>query len=258
MAAGVSIVRHLGGKMMRIGVIGTGTIATALVRGIAAAHQHITVSNRSAENARALAQEFPNVTVADNQSVLDQSDLIVIALMASAAPQILSGLQFRPDHRVISMMAGATLDDVAQMVVPADAAAIWVPFPGIAIGGSPVIAQGDIELVQHVVTAANTVYPVQTDDELSAYLCAQAVLSPVACLAADAAAWLAPRVADPTGAEGFLRQLLSSSLMNSRADALIAALNTPGGYNQQLRIMMENSGMRGALQDGLTKLEMRE
>jgi pyrroline-5-carboxylate reductase len=243
---------------MRIGVLGTGTIATAVVRGIATAHDQITVSVRNAQNAQTLAQEFNSVCVANNQTVLDQSDVILLGLMAQDAPEILSVLRFRSDQLVISMMAGATLSELAPHVAPARAAAIMVPFPGIAAGESPVIAQGDIGLVGNVVTSANTVHAVQTDDELSAYLCAQAVLSPVACLVDDAAKWLGTRVSDPDTAQAFIRQLVSSSLTNNRADALITALNTPGGYNQQLRIMMENSGMRSAILDGLTQLEGRK
>ena len=41
---------------MKIGVIGTGTIATAVVQGIAGDGHQITVSDRSATNACALAE----------------------------------------------------------------------------------------------------------------------------------------------------------------------------------------------------------
>jgi len=243
---------------MRIGVIGTGTIASAVVRGIAGQGGRITVSERSARHARALVEAFDTVTVAPNQAVIDQSDVILLGLMAETAPDILAALAFRPDQRVVSMMAGASLAEVAAMVAPARASAIMLPFPGIASGGSPVIAQGDAGLVRSVVTPANTVYAVETPEELAAYLCAQAVLSPVARLAEDAAAWLAPRLSDPDAGDAFLRHLLSSSLANARAGALVASLNTPGGYNQRLRVMLEQRGMRDALRNGLDTLEAGE
>ncbi|WP_368041156.1 NAD(P)-binding domain-containing protein [Leisingera sp. ANG59] len=244
--------------MKRIGVIGTGTIASAVVRGIAAQRHRILVSERSAHNAHALAEAFEDVTVADNQSVVDKSDVVLLGLMAEAAPRILEPLAFRTDQRVISMMAGATMTQVAAMVAPAQVAAIMVPFPGIATGGSPVIVQGDIALVQDIVTPANTVYAVETDAELAAYLCAQAVLSPVARLAEDAAGWLGPRVSNPDAGETFLRHLLSSSLANSRAGDLVEALNTPGGYNQRLRMALEQGGMHDTLRSGLDRLETGE
>lgn len=97
---------------MKIGVIVTGTIATALVRGIAGDGHQITVSKRSAANAAGLARDLANVRVADNQAVLDQSDTVFVGLMAESAPRILAALRFRPDHRVILQMGGATLEQV--------------------------------------------------------------------------------------------------------------------------------------------------
>lgn len=240
---------------MRIGVIGTGTIAAAVVRGIAGDGHRITVSERGARHAQALAEAFENVTVAPNQAVVDQSDILIVALMAEAAQDILRALSFRPDQQVISVMAGATLARVAAMVTPAKAAAIMIPFPGIASGGSPVLAQGDTDLVRALVAPANTVYTIRSDPEMAAYMSAQAVLSPVARLVEDAADWMATRVSDPDLGEAFLRHLVSSSLHDTPAAALVEALNTPGGYNQRLRQALEDSGMRTALRDGLDKLE---
>jgi pyrroline-5-carboxylate reductase len=55
---------------MRIGVIGCGTIASAVVHGIAGDGHQITVSERSSRYADALAAAYDNVTVADNQGVV--------------------------------------------------------------------------------------------------------------------------------------------------------------------------------------------
>ena len=55
---------------MRIGFIGTGTIARAMVTGIANDGHAITVSNRGAAHAAHLANTFDAVTIAPNQTVL--------------------------------------------------------------------------------------------------------------------------------------------------------------------------------------------
>ena len=47
---------------MRIGVIGCGTIASAVIRGIAQDDHQITVSERSASHSNALAETYENVT----------------------------------------------------------------------------------------------------------------------------------------------------------------------------------------------------
>ncbi len=240
---------------MKIGVLGTGTIASAVVRGIAGDGHEITVSERSASQSAALATAFENVSVADNQTVLDRSDVVFLGLMAEAALEVLEGLRFRGDQQVISMMAGVSLEQLSAMVTPAQARAIVIPFPGIAKGGSPVFMLGDIDLVNQIFSSRNSVFETRDNAELEAYQSAQAVLSPVARMVDDASNWLGERVEDPAQGEAFLRALVASSLTASACAPLINALNTPGGFNQRLRLHMEDSGMGATLKAGLDKLE---
>lgn len=239
---------------MRIGVIGCGKIASATVRGIAADGHQITVSERSAVHANALSESFANVRIADNQGVVDASDVIFLGLMAETAPDILGALAFREGQRIITFMAGASLSAADAMVRPARAVAIMMPFPGIAEGGTPVMMQGDETLVRELFGARNSIFPLKTAEELAAYLCAQAVLSPAARMVQDAAGWLGERVSDKVQAEAFLRVLVTSNLSAMTSAALLEALNTPGGYNQRLRQHMEAAGMPDALRDGLDAL----
>ncbi|WP_291737414.1 NAD(P)-binding domain-containing protein, partial [Leisingera sp. F5] len=127
---------------MRLGFLGCGTIASAVVRGLAGKGHRITVSERSKFQSAALAGAFGDVTAAGNQAVIDASDVIFLGMMAEAAEGILKELVFREDQQVISFMAGADLGRVADLAAPAKAAAVMIPFPGIAQGGSPVIALG--------------------------------------------------------------------------------------------------------------------
>lgn len=240
---------------MRLGVIGTGTIATAAMRGIAGDGHQITVSRRSAANAEGLARDFPNVSVADNQTVLDQSDVVFVALLAGDAPRILRELAFRPDQQVITLMTGISPDEVAALTAPAPVVAQMLPFPAVANGGSPIIVLGAPDLVQALFGARNRIFALRDAAEMDAYLCAQALLSPVARMVADAAGWLGARVDDTPQAEAFLRTLIASSLADMESNALVQALNTPGGYNQRLRLHMEASGMGQALVAGLDALE---
>jgi len=67
---------------MRLGVTGCGTIASAVVRGVADDGHSIAVSERSSTHANALAEAYENVRIADNQAVVDASDVIFLGLMA--------------------------------------------------------------------------------------------------------------------------------------------------------------------------------
>lgn len=239
---------------MRLGFLGTGTIATAVVQGIAEDGHQITVSRRSEARSAALARAHAAVTVAEAQEVIDRSEVVFLGLMAETAAQVLPGMEFHAGQKVISFMAGATLDEVAVLVRPAEAVAVMMPFPAIAQGGSAIMMQGDPEIVETLFGARNRVFVVRDSAELQAYLAAQAVLSPVTAMVGQAADWLGARVADPAQGEAFLRVLVSSSLEQSDCAALLEALNTPGGYNQRLRLAMEAAGMGATLKDGLDTL----
>lgn len=236
---------------MRIGVIGCGTISSAAVQGIAGDGHEITVSERSAHHAAALSEMFDNVRVADNQTVVDRSEVLFLGLMAEVAPDVLGTLRFRTDQKVITFMAGLSLEEVDTMVHPARAVAIMMPFPGIAEGGTPIMMYGDSAIVAEIFGARNSIFPVENTEEMAAYLCAQAVLSPVARMVSDAAEWLGEKVSDKAQGETFLRELVASSLSGMACAPLIEALNTPGGYNQRLRLHMEAQGIGPALKSGL-------
>lgn len=239
---------------MRIGVIGCGTIASAVVHGIAGDGHEIAVSQRSAVHAEALSKAYENVVIMENQAVVDASDVIFLGLMAEIAPDVLGALTFREDQRIITFMAGASLEEADALVRPARAVAIMMPFPGIAQGGTPTIMHGDAALVEEIFGAKNDVFALESGEEMAAYLSAQAVLSPVARLVSDTADWLGSRVADKSKGEAFLRKLITSSLTNTEAAALLEALSTPGGYNETMRIHMDANGMRDALKSGLDRL----
>ena len=239
---------------MRIGVIGCGTIARAVVEGIVHDGHEITVSKRSAHHSTSLAEAYENVRIADNQKVVDASDILFLGLMAEVAEDVLGPLTFREGQIAITFMAGASLEEADALVRPARATAIMMPFPGIAQGGTPIMMYGDPDIVANIFGASNSVFPVRDGDEMAAYLCAQAVLSPVTRMVGDAADWLGDRVSDKNQGEAFLRELIASNLSAIACGPLIEALNAPGGYNQRLRLHMEALGMTKALKDGLDNL----
>jgi pyrroline-5-carboxylate reductase len=248
---------------MKIGVIGTGTIASAVVDGIAADGHQIMVSARSATHAARLAAAYDTVVIAENQAVLDGSDVIFLGLMADAAPAILQDLTFRPDHRVISLMVGLAAHDVEALIAPALLEAQVIPFPAIATGGSPVLACPDTPLVTEIFARNNTVIGLKDAEALTPYLAAQALLSPVLRQLAGAADWMAARTGDRHRAEQFLRLLIGGGLMAQPIEAadvlngMIADLNTPGGLNAELREFLADHGTYDALNRGLDQLEHR-
>jgi pyrroline-5-carboxylate reductase len=248
---------------MRIGFLGTGTITSAVVTGIAADAHTITISRRNPNRSTDLAARFGNVSVAENQQVVSQSDFILVGLMAQTAREILPTLTFRPDQIVASFMADMPLAECAALITPAKAEAIVIPFPAIAHGGSPVLIWPPSRVLAQVFGVSNHVVPLTNEAALTTYMAAQALLSPVAKLLAETADWMATRTSDQAGAERFLRILIGGALtaanynQPSALRALLNDLNTEGGLNAELREFFAAKGVFDELIQGLDQLERR-
>ncbi|WP_137702703.1 NAD(P)-binding domain-containing protein [Marimonas lutisalis] len=248
---------------MRIGVIGTGAIAAAVVEGIAGDGHDIIVSERSRDVSARLADTFANVRVGTNAAVIEDSDVVFVALMAEVAEEVLRQLPFRRGQRVVSFMAGVSRQSLADMVAPARAEAVVIPFPAIAHGGSPVLCCPGSALVETVFGVANEVIVLEQEADLAAFMAVQAMLSPVVKMLAEGAEWTAARTGDRAGAERFLRLLIGGGLMaepigsEGVLDGMLAALNTPGGLNAELREHLGEAGCYEALRAGLDRLVRR-
>ena len=237
-----------------IGLIGTGVIGSAVITNLAKNGHHILVSRRNEETSTRLAKDFDHVRVGENQDVINHSDILFIALPGDISEHVLTGLRFRSNQVIFSMMADIDLATLSAWVSPAKATAIVIPFPQIAQGGSPILTLGDQTLIERLFGATETIISLDTPQELHAFLSVQAILSPAAVLIAQAATWAGEKTGQRNKAEAFLRSLIASSLSGLSSDELITALNTPGGYNQRLRQHFENNGFQDLIKNGLNAL----
>lgn len=101
---------------MNLGFIGTGTIAKAMIEGtlqVSAEEKKIFVSPRNAQIANSLAEQFPQVKIAkDNQEIVEKSDVVFLCLRAQIAQEILSGLKFRPEQSLVSVVPTTTIKEL--------------------------------------------------------------------------------------------------------------------------------------------------
>ena len=202
-----------------------------------------------------MAARYDNVTIHENQAVIDKSDVIFLGLMPDVANSILPELTFKAGQIVISFIADLTLEEIGTMVSPASAQALMLPFPNIASGGSVIPMIGEAETVEAIFGKTNNLTVLNNQAEMDAILCAQAVLSPAAKLIKDAALWLEDNGVEMARGEPFLRKLVASNLAETATPELLKALNTEGGYNQRLRQYMDAEGMPQKLIAGLEQLK---
>ncbi len=227
---------------MRLGFLGTGEITAAMVRGLAGQGHQILISPRNPTMAATLSAEVAGVTIADNETVVAESDVVFLCLLARVAVDVLPGLPFRPDQTVLSVMVDVSLDRLRDLCAPARDIAITIPLPPIAVGGCPLPVYPRSPVLEALFGARNLVLTQPSERALNAHLGASALCSPILAQLLTAADWLAGYTGETVGAEAYIAAMIRCYLPAQAAEGELAAalqkLSTEGGLNATLRAAM--------------------
>ncbi len=235
--------------MSRIGVLGTGHIAAPMVRALARAGHDLTVSRRGTAVSAALARDLPGLAVAENAEVVATSDIILLCLRPGVWAEVVEGLPFRADHKIVSVMAGVPIADITAACAPVTEVSVTIPYGFIADGGCPLPVAGDPGVVQALFGAENPVLPQADERALNDHFAASTLVAAALGLLEEGAAWLAGRTGAPEAAEIYVSNLVTgvlNGLDRDRAGELHAekmALATPGTLNLK---MVEGLAAAGA------------
>ncbi|WP_371170629.1 NAD(P)-binding domain-containing protein [Aliiroseovarius sp. 2305UL8-7] len=248
---------------MKIGFIGTGEIAAAMVKGLSGRGHQIMVSERNAVVSAELAAQFDDVTVARNDEVVAGSETVFLCLLADVARGILVNLPFRADHSVISAMVDVSVSDLAILCAPASDIAITIPLPSVAVGGSAMPVYPENAALRALFGDSDVIIPCRSEAALNAHFGASSMAATLLDQMREGAAWLANMTGDPKAAEqyvatlfaGFLRQTIEEPHTDF-AD-ILDSLSTEGGLNATLRAHMRDQAVLDDLTDGMDMLKSR-
>lgn len=247
---------------MRLGFVGTGVITDAIITGLVQARPDIGaihVSPRNAGIAARLAERFPVVRIAaDNQDVLDSSDVVMLAVRPQVAEEVIRPLAFRPDHHVISLIATVQIETLAEWIGgPVAGLCRAVPLPFVAaLAGPTLIFPPDP-------VAAGLFGPlgkaIETGDiaPFDRLATASALMGTYFGVLETAARWLEVNGVAYDQGRAYLTQLyagLAHAMQTSTAasfEELRHEFSTRGGLNEQVFRVFVAHGGKTALEDGL-------
>jgi pyrroline-5-carboxylate reductase len=235
---------------MIYGVLGVGEIAEAIVTGLCDGVDdapRILLSPRNASRAASLATRFPSVSVAsDNQALLDGCSTLVVSLRPRDARAVLDELTFRPDHAIVSVMAGVPLDELAPLVAPAGEVSRAIPLP-------PVARRTGVTPIHPDAAAARALFDrlggATAVDDVAAFEAMSAVTATIAAHLRYVAAisdWLSRHGVAPEQASRYASSIfagLADTLSDGTADLdrLARTYATPGGINERFAAMLEEA-----------------
>ncbi|QNQ10218.1 pyrroline-5-carboxylate reductase [Sphingomonas alpina] len=252
---------------MRLGFIGTGAITSAIIHGLGTSFADqgvIHVSPRSAAISTALAQAFPHVRVAaSNQAVLDESDVIILAVRPQISREVIPDLRFRADHHVISLIATLSLDALTGLVAPAPAVSKAVPLPSVALGRGPTAIFPPDPIAAALFDRIGTAIQVDRPEVFDALSAATGTMASYLAFAGAVSAWLVRNGVTETQARHYVASIfdgLSRTAIETPEQsfaALAADHATLGGLNEQLLKHVSDHGVFTALGEGLDAILSR-
>ena len=239
----------------RFGFIGTGNIASALVKGFCTAQDppvKVMVSPRNAEKAFDLARKFSQVAVAENnQAVIDGSDCVFLAIRPQTFAAVVNNLLFRPEQTVICLVATMPMAKIKRFVEPAQTVIRALPLPPAAqhlgmIPFYPSLLQGT-----EIFNKIGQPIALQNERQLDLLWSLTALVAPFYDLMAQTSRWVTDRGVDKQTANTYVASMfhaLSAMAVKpsgSGVSDLITEAATPGGLNEQsLHIIRKQSGYK--------------
>jgi len=246
---------------LKVGFLGTGHIAAPMARLIARQGHSVTVSERSQATSSALAASGLGIVAANNPSVLEASDVVFLCLRPGVWADVVAPLKWRADHRVISVMAGVSLAQIAQLCAPVTRVSATLPLEFLETGGCPLPVAGPDEPLRTLLGNINPIIPLDDEAELQAYFAASALMSGVLGVMQAGAEWLGDQTKNKDAGEVYVANLISGylgALDKSKAGELEAhknALASPNTLNRQMVEGLDAAGTFKALPEVLGKIK---
>jgi pyrroline-5-carboxylate reductase len=249
---------------MLFGVVGVGSIASAIVSGLCRGDEpkDFLLSPRNPKVAANLAASYPSVRVAEsNEAVARESSIVLLCLRPSDAG-LLRDLSFRTDASVISVMAGISVREVGEMVGPVRNVARAIPLPSVAVGRGVTPVYPFIEPALSLFARLGTVLEVADESSFNLFSASSATVAAHFAYLARISHWLTSRGIDSLAARRYVAALfgqIAGSLQGADPDFehLAKEHTTPGGINERFRQIMTEQGVWEAVDGGLEHIRQR-
>lgn len=251
--------------MHSLGFVGTGAITAAIVRGLkgsSLAAWPVVVSPRSAGISAELASTLAGVTVAaGNQEVVDQSDVVFLAVRPQDAEAVIRPLRFRPDQRIISLVAALDIDTIRNWTgVAAVTRAIPLTFVETRAGVTPIMPPD--EMAATIFRALGGCIEVADLGAFDNYAAASALMGTYFGFIEAAQDWLVASGLQEGDAGRYLRNLFGSlgDVLREKPlslSELREGHSTKGGLNEHVFLKFVDAGGTAAVAGGLTSVLAR-
>ena len=245
----------------KVGILGVGTIAEALITGLCAfgdQRAETLLSPRNEIISGRLALRYSNVKVAsDNQAVVDGADVVILSLRPQVTEDVLKGLHFRPEQQIVSAVATFTVNQLRTLVAPATHISRVVPLPPVAERQGPLTLYTQSAEVARLFDGLGRLIRLDDEAHLDLISASTSLMGTYFGMTGAVNGWLIERGFKPETSRAFVSELFLHLALAAKKRSeesftrLIADYSTPGGLNEQAWRELRAGGWADQMQSAL-------
>lgn len=237
---------------MKIGIIGVGKLATALVHGLVKINKatNIVLSPRNKANSQGLSNCYQCVTVAkNNQAVVDECDWIFLTLPTAIAANEIEQLTFKANTPVISCISTLSRGECQQLVGHSVPVYKAFPLPSVAQCIGPLAYYPHDTQIETFLSGLGQLFPCKDEAAFDPLASVTSLIASHYSAQATVTSWLVQNDIESTAAKGYLNSLTGSLTVmaehqpNVDFSELTQDALTPGGLNEQVMKRLGEQGV---------------
>ena len=222
---------------MKLGVIGVGHLAGAVLKGllnggVAAGDVCLSPRGRGPE----MAERFGFGLAEDNAALVEACDVVLLAVRPDDAAEVVRGLPWREGQVLMSACAGVRIERLAEASAPAEVVRV-MPITASELGASPTIVYPMRPEVTPYLEAIGTPIPLDSEEQFETATVSAAVYGWAQAMIRTGTEWGIANGLDPAAARQLMaRTFVASGRIQGEQDApmddILASLCTPGGITE--------------------------
>ena len=252
---------------MKLGFIGTGKIASSVIRGICRSKISFTkilISPRNKKVASNLKKKFKKVIIAkDNQEIVDKCNWIFLSITPTVGKKIIKELKFQSNQTIISFISTTTLTELKKAIKVKAKIVRAIPLPPISLKKGPVPICPPNKKVKEFFNKIGTTVEIKNEKSSINFWATSGMMAPFYELLRVMTNWLVKKGVKRDNAQKYITSLFlalsEDAVANSRKDLkhLVKESQTPNGLNEQSVRELTRLGFYKKLEKTLNSLHKR-
>ena len=252
---------------MKLGFIGTGKIASSVIKGICKSNitfTKITVSPRNKKVAKQLKKKFTKVFIAkDNQEVINKSNWVFLSVTPNIGEKILKDLKFKSSQTIISFISSINISQLKKNIKVKAKIIRATPLPPISLKKGPVPIFPENKKVENFFNKIGTTIKVKNEKTSINFWCTSAMMAPFYEMLKVMTDWFVKKGVKRKEAQKYITSLFfalsEDAVVNSKRDLkhLVKASQTSQGINEQSLKELKKSGFYKSIEKTLNSIHKR-